>query len=161
MIQISVPISNRGRDLSLYHEIRTGPGVNPWYRRDFSECKIYFSYIQNSWYQVESQGHCKAEKKNSVASVCKRTIPTEWPPLVSEVSANFFADRACHVVSVTNPYGRILRFLERSRCYCKAGRIRSIEKSIWTIANQTEAFRLAANCLNQLRYRVPLYYYIV
>jgi hypothetical protein len=28
-------------------------------------------------------------KKNSVASVCKRTIPTERPPLVSEVSANF------------------------------------------------------------------------
>jgi hypothetical protein len=28
------------------------------------------------------------EKKNSMASVCKRTIPTERPPLVSEVSAN-------------------------------------------------------------------------
>jgi hypothetical protein len=27
-------------------------------------------------------------KKNSVASVSKRTIPTERPPLVSEVSAN-------------------------------------------------------------------------
>jgi hypothetical protein len=27
--------------------------------------------------------------KNSVASVRKRTIPTERPPLVSEVSANF------------------------------------------------------------------------
>jgi hypothetical protein len=45
-------------------------------------------------------------KKNSVASVCKRTIPTERPPLVSEVSANFLADRGCHMVSVTNPYGR-------------------------------------------------------
>jgi hypothetical protein len=32
------------------------------------------------------------------------------PPLVSEVSANSFADRGCHVVSVTNPYGRILGF---------------------------------------------------
>jgi hypothetical protein len=28
-------------------------------------------------------------KKNSIASVRKRTIPTERPPLVSEVSANF------------------------------------------------------------------------
>jgi hypothetical protein len=28
-------------------------------------------------------------KLNSVALVHKRTIPTEWPPLVGEVSANF------------------------------------------------------------------------
>jgi hypothetical protein len=53
------------------------------------------------------------KKKNSVASVHKRTIPTERPPLVGEVSANFFADRGCHVVSVTNPYVRILGFLDR------------------------------------------------
>jgi hypothetical protein len=53
-----------------------------------------------------------------MASVRKRTIPTERPPLVSEVSGNFFADRRCHVVSVTNPYGRILGFLDRSRYYC-------------------------------------------
>jgi hypothetical protein len=30
---------------------------------------------------------------NSVAVVSERTIPTEWPPLVGEVSANFYADR--------------------------------------------------------------------
>jgi hypothetical protein len=59
----------------------------------------------------------REHKKNSVASVRKRTIPTERPPLVSEVSANFFADRRCHVVSVTNPYGRIFGFLDRSRYY--------------------------------------------
>jgi hypothetical protein len=29
-----------------------------------------------------------------------------------------FADRGCHVVSVTNPYGRILDFLDWSRYYC-------------------------------------------
>jgi hypothetical protein len=34
--------------------------------------------------------HCTYTLKNSVASVHKRTIPTERPPLVSEVSANFF-----------------------------------------------------------------------
>jgi hypothetical protein len=48
-----------------------------------------------------------------VASVHKRTIPTERPPLVSEVSANIFADRGCHVVSWTVPYGRIFGFLDR------------------------------------------------
>jgi hypothetical protein len=28
-----------------------------------------------------------------------------------------FVDRGCHVVSVTDPYGRILRFLDRSRYF--------------------------------------------
>jgi hypothetical protein len=59
----------------------------------------------------------QSKKKNTVASVRKRTIPTERPPLVGEVSANFFADRGCHVVSVTNHYGRILGFLDRSRYF--------------------------------------------
>jgi hypothetical protein len=33
------------------------------------------------------------KKKNSVAVVRKQTIPTEWPPLVSEVSANLCGKR--------------------------------------------------------------------
>jgi hypothetical protein len=41
-------------------------------------------------------------KKSSVASVRKRTIPTERLPLVSEVSANFLWIEGCHVVNVTN-----------------------------------------------------------
>jgi hypothetical protein len=45
-----------------------------------------------------------------------RTIPTERPPLVDVVSANF-SDRECHVVSVTEFYGRILGFLDRSRYF--------------------------------------------
>jgi hypothetical protein len=53
---------------------------------------------------------------NSVALVRERTIPTEQPPLVSEVTAKF-ADRGCHVVSVMDPYGRILAFLDRSRYF--------------------------------------------
>jgi hypothetical protein len=48
--------------------------------------------------------------------VCERTIPTERPPLVGEVIANF-SDRWCHVVSVTDPYGLILGFLDRSRYF--------------------------------------------
>jgi hypothetical protein len=47
-----------------------------------------------------------------VALVCEQTIPTERTPLVGEVSANL-ADRGCHVVSVTDPYCRILGFLDR------------------------------------------------
>jgi hypothetical protein len=40
-------------------------------------------------------------------------MPTERPPLVGEV----IADRGCHVVSVTDPYGRILGFLDRIRYF--------------------------------------------
>jgi hypothetical protein len=49
--------------------------------------------------------------------VRERTIQTERPPLVGEVIANFLADRGCRVVSVTDPYGRILYFLDRSRYF--------------------------------------------
>jgi hypothetical protein len=38
----------------------------------------------------------------------RATIPTELPPL---------ADRGCHVVSVTDPYGLILGFLDRSATF--------------------------------------------
>jgi hypothetical protein len=38
-----------------------------------------------------------------------RRISAKWLPT--------FADKECHVVSVTDPYGRILDFLDRSRCF--------------------------------------------
>jgi hypothetical protein len=50
------------------------------------------------------------------ALVPERTISTELPPLVGEVSA-IFADRGCLVVSVTDSHGRILGFLDRSLYY--------------------------------------------
>jgi hypothetical protein len=50
-----------------------------------------------------------------MASVRERTIPTERPPLVGEVSANVFVARGCRVVSSMDLYGRILGFLDRSR----------------------------------------------
>jgi hypothetical protein len=34
-----------------------------------------------------------SSRQNSTALVCKWTIPTKWPPLVSEVSANFCGQR--------------------------------------------------------------------
>jgi hypothetical protein len=44
--------------------------------------------------------------------VRERTIPTERPPLVGEVIPNF-----SDVVNVTDPYGGILGFLDRSRYF--------------------------------------------
>jgi hypothetical protein len=43
-------------------------------------------------------------------------MPAEQHPLVSDVSANFF-DRGCHMVNVTDPYGCILGFLDRSHYF--------------------------------------------
>jgi hypothetical protein len=57
------------------------------------------------------------QKKNSVALVRERTIPTERPPLIGEVSANFFADRGCRVVNATDLHGRILGFQDPSRYF--------------------------------------------
>jgi hypothetical protein len=52
------------------------------------------------------------KKKTSVAWVHERTIPTKQPSLVGEVIGSFCGQR-CHVASVTDPYGRILGFLDR------------------------------------------------
>jgi hypothetical protein len=43
-------------------------------------------------------------------------MPTERPPLLGEVSVSF-ADGVCRVVRVTNPYCRILGFLNRNRYF--------------------------------------------
>jgi hypothetical protein len=56
------------------------------------------------------------KKKNFLAWVRERTIPAVRLLVVGEVSTNF-ADRRCHVVSLTDPYGRILCFLDRSRYF--------------------------------------------
>jgi hypothetical protein len=59
------------------------------------------------------------DDNNSVALVRERTIPTERPPLVGEVVPTF-ADRGCHVVGATDPYSRILGFLDRTCFFFKA-----------------------------------------
>jgi hypothetical protein len=59
-------------------------------------------------------------------TLIKQTKQTSWCESASErardrrLSAKLvpnFADRVCHVVSVTDPYGRILGFLDRSRYF--------------------------------------------
>jgi hypothetical protein len=50
------------------------------------------------------------KKKTSVAFLHKQTIPTERP-------LPTFADRGCSVASATDPHGRIIGFLDRSRYY--------------------------------------------
>ena len=57
--------------------------------------------LSNDW-TVENKTKLKL---NSVALVRERTIPTERPPPVGEVIANFCGE-GCHVVSATDPHGR-------------------------------------------------------
>jgi hypothetical protein len=71
-------------------------------------------------------GHVEWEK--SLRPKTKKKNYTPWSESASELyrpsdrrlSATWlptFADRGCHVVSVTDPYGRILDFLDRSRYF--------------------------------------------
>jgi hypothetical protein len=59
-----------------------------------------------------------------VSAVDVGTKPSPWPQSVNELyrpsdrrlspkSARIFVDRGCHVVSVTDPYGHILKFLDQ------------------------------------------------
>jgi hypothetical protein len=82
---------------------------------------------------IEYNFHISKQEKIPVStSVYKHLIcelkKTPWSESASELyrpsdrrlSAKWlptFADRGCHVVSMTDPYGRILGFLDRSRFF--------------------------------------------
>jgi hypothetical protein len=61
--------------------------------------------------------------QSSTAPIFSYKKGTPWPESTSEIyhlSAKLvptFADRGCHVVSVTDPYGRILDFITWSRYF--------------------------------------------
>jgi hypothetical protein len=55
-----------------------------------------FRLLSNQYKSIQTNEHNGSQyqqeyttNKNSVALIRKRTIPTEWPPLVGEVSTNF------------------------------------------------------------------------
>jgi CBS-domain-containing membrane protein len=52
-------------------------------------------------------------KTNSVTLVSEQTIPTEQDRRLSAKLVPTFADTGCHVVSATDPHGRILGILYR------------------------------------------------
>jgi hypothetical protein len=69
-------------------------------------CSVSLYGSQQNKFQIN---HYYGIKKNSVAWVCEQL------PLVGEARANFCGS-GCHMVSTTNSYGCILRFLDQS-CY--------------------------------------------
>jgi hypothetical protein len=71
--------------------------------------------------------------------VRERTIPTERPPFVGEVSANFSLIEGSRVGSVTDPYGSNVGFLDRSRYFFFHIAPHCIHKAEW-IPFQTHYF---------------------
>jgi hypothetical protein len=59
----------------------------------------------------------KQQKTNSVSYVRERTIPTERPPFVGEVSANSFGERGVALSPRRITYDPNLGFLDRSRFF--------------------------------------------
>jgi hypothetical protein len=64
---------------------------------------------------ANSYGYCQhvIKKKKETESANELYRPSDRR--LSAKLVTTFADRECHVVSATNPYGRILGFLDRSR----------------------------------------------
>jgi hypothetical protein len=85
-----------------------------WYIRLLSENVESLTYSNPIGLHDLLQGQLYV-KRNSVVLVRERTIPTDRR--LSAKLVPTFADRGCHMVSVTDPYGRILGFLYRSCTY--------------------------------------------
>jgi hypothetical protein len=68
-----------------------------WISRASAELTCVKGFSQNS------AGEPTSETTNSVALVRERTIPTERPPLVGEISANFWRIEGCRMVSAADP----------------------------------------------------------
>jgi hypothetical protein len=80
-------------------EVKIIPSINIMYIR------IYFKILLSQIIKVYS-GH--TQKNGAVSKV---NYQTPWPEPASE--CHLSADRGCHVVNVTNPYGRNLGFLNQ------------------------------------------------
>ena len=76
---------------------------------DHSSCSTVPAFVLHLFRHRDRMDHGVAiclGHTNSVALVRERTIPTERPPPVGEVSTNFLRIEGCHVVSATDPHGR-------------------------------------------------------
>jgi hypothetical protein len=84
-----------------------------WILMHIKRCSIHYQGTEIIWRLSRASFLIKL---NSVAWVRERTIPTERPPLVGEVSENLW-DKGRHVVSMTDICGLILGFLHSLICW--------------------------------------------
>jgi hypothetical protein len=67
---------------------------------------IRITYLVSTYYKKKLHGLSpRANYTDRATTACRRS------------NCQFFADRGCHVVSVTDPYGSILGFLDKSRYF--------------------------------------------
>jgi hypothetical protein len=72
-----------------------------------------FAYL--TLYFITSSFHLFFLSKTKLSGLSQRANYADRPTAACRRShCQLFADRGCHVVSVTNPYARILGFLDRS-----------------------------------------------
>jgi hypothetical protein len=94
----------------------------PWWQ-DYNE-KIFSSPV--------SRLHSKKKKLKSMVWVRERTIPTPSDRRLSAKWLPTCADRGCHMVSVTDPSGSILGFLDRSRYFSIKLLLSCTHEAEWT-----------------------------
>jgi hypothetical protein len=102
-----------------------------------SSCKMYHSaddHVALALFPVSSLPDKKAERKYTpwIESASKL-----YPSSDRRLSANVvptFADRLCQVVSVTNPYGRILGFLDRAATF-PSKQLLIVLTRLWTLCS--------------------------
>jgi hypothetical protein len=96
--------------------------------------KMSFAFIETFLHSIlvpffERQQNNLVTMFNPLMNKQRRRKRTLWPQsasklyrpsdrrLLVKLVLTFFANRGCHVVNVTNPYGSIFSFLDRSRYY--------------------------------------------
>jgi hypothetical protein len=94
-VKVQPKISKSNRTIIKALAEKVGPVTNIW-RSQISGRLIYTELNYSPCFFVELKPalnnkdiRCRKYKKNSMVSVRERTIPTERPPLVGEVIANF------------------------------------------------------------------------
>jgi CBS-domain-containing membrane protein len=75
----------------------------------------------------------RAVKKKKLHGLSPRANYTDRATAACRRSdCQLFADRGCHVVSVTDPYGRMLGFLDRSRYFSIKQLLNCTHEAEWT-----------------------------
>jgi hypothetical protein len=66
-------------------------------------------FMLHTAYKLQNKQTPWSESASELYRPSDRRFSVKWLPT--------FADKGCHVVSVTDPYGRILGFVDRSRYF--------------------------------------------
>jgi hypothetical protein len=122
MLRIPHCLDNRltdgGKVVSLTHRPRSLEDCTAPLRGLYSENATFFTSGQSSF--IESWVHLNSPGIIKKLTRWPESMGTLYRPSDSRLSAKLvstFADRVCHVVSVTDPHGRILGFLDWSRYF--------------------------------------------